>query len=423
MEAYFCFKSQNTSHRKERKTMTEIANEIIELKKALEEVERVNHKKNDFLNRMSHEIRTPLNAIIGLSYLSKENETVSPKMQENLDKIEQSAQFLLSFVNDILSLSDLESGKIALESDIVESEAFFADLTEQIQRLTETKQINFIGSVLSELKKYYVFDSRKLKKAILYIVESALKAIPSGGTITLEANILKEVEENVTLQFQITDNGLGIDETLLPFVFEPFEHIYGESRTLYNGSGLELAIAKNIVEFMKGEITVASKKGEGTTFTIIVDVKSNHNNDLRKQEKGQKRRDYDFTGKRALIVEDNDINIEIAQNVLLHKHFEVEVALNGEEAVSRFTNHVAGYFDVILMDIRMPVMDGLEATKIIRTMENRPDGAGIPIIAMTANAFEEDVKKSLEAGMNGHLSKPIDIKKMYTMLDLLLNET
>ena len=139
------------------------------------------------------------------------------------------------------------------------------------------------------------------------------------------------------------------------------------------------------------------------------------------QEEGKKRVAYDFTGKRALIVEDNDINIEIAKNILLHKHFDVEVALNGEEAVNVFENHEAGYFDVILMDIRMPVMDGLEAAKIIRTMQNRPDGGNIPIIAMTANAFEEDVKKSLEAGMNGHLSKPIDIKKMYTMLDLLLN--
>ena len=403
--------------------MTEFSNEIIELKKALEEAERANHKKNDFLSRMSHEIRTPLNAIIGLSYLSRENETIQPKMHENLDKIEQSAQFLLSFVNDILSLSDLESGKIALESGLVESEVFFSDLKARIQKLTDAKQINFTLSVLSELKKYYVFDSRKLRKAILYVVESALKAIPSGGTITLEAKVLKEGEENVTLQFQIIDNGQGIDETLLPFVFEPFEHIYGESRTLYNGSGLELAITKNIVDLMKGEIKAESKKSEGTTFTITVDVKPDHHNYLREQGEGQKRTGYDFTGKRALVVEDSDINIEIAKNILLHKHFEVEVALNGEEAVSMFTNHAAGYFDVILMDIRMPVMDGLEAAKIIRTMENRPDGANIPIIAMTANAFEEDVKKSLKAGMNGHLSKPIDIKKMYTMLDLLLNET
>lgn len=402
--------------------MTELSNEIIELKKALEEAERANHKKNDFLSRMSHEIRTPLNAIIGLSYLSRENETTPVKMHENLDKIEQSAQFLLSFVNDILSLSDLESGKIALESGLVESEEFFSDLKERIQRLTDIKQINFTFSVMGELKKYYVFDSRKLRKAILYVVESAIKATPVGGTITLETSVLSECGENVTLQFRIVDNGLGIEETRLPFVFEPFEHIYGESRTLYNGSGLELAITKNIVDLMQGEIEVVSKKSEGTVFTITVDVKSGHHNYLRQQEEGKKRATYDFTGKRALVVEDSDINIEIAKHILLHKHFEVEVALNGEEAVSMFTNHAAGYFDVILMDIRMPVMDGLEAAKIIRTMKNRPDGANIPIIAMTANAFEEDVKKSLEAGMNGHLSKPIDIKKMYTMLDLLLNE-
>lgn len=401
--------------------MTKFSNEIIELKKALEEAERMNHKKNDFLSRMSHEIRTPLNAIIGLSYLSRENETIPVKMQENLDKIEQSAQFLLSFVNDILSLSDLESGKIALESGLVESEVFFSDLKARIQKLTEAKQINFTFSVLSKLKKYYVFDSRKLRKAILYIVESAIKATPAGGTLILGTKVLSEREDNATLQFQITDNGQGIAETMLPVVFEPFEHIYGESRTLYSGSGLELAIAKNIVDLMKGEIRAESKKSKCTTFTITVEVKAGHRKDLSRQEDGKKRSAYDFSGKRALIVEDNDINIEIAQNILLHKHFEVEVALNGEEAVNIFSNHEAGYFDVILMDIRMPVMDGLEAAKIIRTMKNRPDGAGIPMIAMTANAFEEDVKKSLEAGMNGHLSKPIDIKKMYTILDSLLN--
>jgi len=402
--------------------MTEFSNEIMNLKEALGEAERANRKKSDFLSRMSHEIRTPLNAIIGLSYLSKENEELPIKIAENLGKIEQSAHFLLSFVNDILSLSDLETGKIALESDVVENKVFLLELQERIRKATDAKQIHFTFSVLSDLEKYYVFDKEKLRKAIMYVVESAVKSTPSGGTISLEMKVAEVGDESVTLQFQIADNGLGIDEVLMPVVFEPFEHIYGESRTLYNGSGLELAIAKNIVELMNGSISVESKKGERTVFTIIVEAQQERRNGLRKKELGEKQTSYDFTGKRALIVEDSDINIEIARNILLHKHFEVEVVLDGKEAVRAFENRGAGYFDVILMDIRMPVMDGLEATQIIRSMDERPDGKVIPIIAMTANAFEEDVKKSLEAGMNGHLSKPIDIKKMYALLDRLLNE-
>ena len=402
--------------------MTEFSNDITNLKQALEAAEKANHKKNDFLNRMSHEIRTPLNAIIGLSYLSKENETMPAKVYENLDKIEQSAHFLLSFVNDILSLSDLETGKIALEWDAVENEAFLAELKERIKKLTDAKQIHFTFSVLNEMEKYYVFDSKKLRKALMHVVESAVKSTPTGGTIAVEAEVLSQDVESAMLQFTVSDNGLGIEEVLLPVVFEPFEHIYGESRTLYNGSGLELAITKSIVDLMNGNIHVQSKKGEGTTFTLTVSVKQERRSKLRPKETGSKNVSYDFTGKRALVVEDSDINIEIAKNILVHKNFEVEVALNGEEALNAFEGHEAGYYDVILMDIRMPVMDGLEATKAIRGMASRPDGRSIPIVAMTANAFEEDVKKSLEAGMNGHLSKPIDIKKMYALLDMLLSE-
>lgn len=402
--------------------MAEFSNDIEKLKQALEALEKENHRKSDFLYRMSNEIRTPLNAIIGLSYLSKENETVPAKVCENLDKIEKSAQFLLSFVNDILSLSNLENGKIALELDTVENEVFFAELQEKIHEITDAKQIQFIFSVLDEMEKYYVFDSQKLSKAILYVVENAVKAIPSGGTVAFEAEVLSRNEEKATLQFNILDNGLGIDEALLPMVFVPFENIYSENRTLYNGSGLELAIAKSIIELMDGKISVQSKKGEGTRFTITVTVRLERRKKARPKKTGTNEIIYDFTGKRALVVEDNDINIEIAGNILLHKNFEVEVVRNGAEALKAFENHEAGYYDVILMDIRMPVMDGLTAAKAIRSMDGRADGRSIPIVAMTARAFEEDVKKSFAAGMNGHLSKPIDSKKMYALLDMLLNE-
>ena len=397
-------------------------NENEELRKALEEAKRENHKRSDFLSRMSHEIRTPLNAIIGLSYLSKENEAMPDKVYENLDKIEQSAHFLLSFVNDILSLSDLESGRIALDYDSIEIRKYFKTLLLELRTKAEEKQIYFSSVIPQNMEGVYVFDEKLLSKAFRYLIDNAVKTTPSGGTISFVSDILTESEEEMRLLVTISDNGLGIDETLLPKVFEPFEQLYGDSRTLYSGSGLELAITKHIVELMNGEISVTSKKGIGTTFSIVLSLKKERRSKKRPKEQEGKMQSFDFTGKRALIVEDSDINIEIAKNILLHKHFDVEVALNGEEAVTTFSGHEAGYYDVILMDIRMPVMDGLEATKRIRQMEERPDGRLIPIIAMTANAFEEDVKKSLEAGMNGHLSKPIDIQKMYALLDHLLNE-
>lgn len=402
--------------------MTELSNEIINLKQALEASESANRKKNDFLSRMSHEIRTPLNAIIGLSYLTKEGETMPAKVYENLDKIEQSAHFLLSFVNDILSLSDLESGKIALDLDVVDNEVFFAELNQSIQKLTDAKQIQYTFSMKNEIGKYYLFDKKKLEKAILNILESTVKSIPAGGKAGLEAEVLSENEAEAILQLRISDNGSGIEEAVLPTVFEPFEHVYGENTTLHGGSGLELAIAKCIIDLMQGSIGVCSKKGEGTLFIITISVKKEQRKTAALKAQDEKKSLYDFTGRRALVVEDSQINIEIAKNILKHKNFEVEVALNGEEAIEAFASQEAGYFDVILMDIRMPVMDGLEATKRIRSMEGRIDGEAIPIVAMTANAFEEDVKKSLEAGMNGHISKPIDIKKMYAQLYQLLHE-
>ena len=395
-------------------------NENEELRKALEEAKRENHKRSDFLSRMSHEIRTPLNAIIGLSYLSKENEAMPDKVYENLDKIEQSAHFLLSFVNDILSLSDLESGRIALDYDSIEIRKYFKTLLLELRTKAEEKQIYFSSVIPQNMEGVYVFDEKLLSKAFRYLIDNAVKTTPSGGTISFVSDILTESEEEMRLLVTISDNGLGIDETLLPKVFEPFEQLYGDSRTLYSGSGLELAITKNIVELMNGEISVTSKKGIGTTFSIVLSLKKERRSKKRPKEQEGKMQSFDFTGKRALIVEDSDINIEIAKNILLHKHFDVEVALNGEEAVTTFSGHEAGYYDVILMDIRMPVMDGLEATKRIRQMEERPDGRLIPIIAMTANAFEEDKKNAYEAGMNWHIAKPIKIDELMSALTEIL---
>ncbi len=392
-----------------------------ELAAALLETKRANRAKEEFLSRMSHEIRTPLNAIIGLSYLSREYRELPKQTYENLNKIEESAHFLLSFVNDILNLSNLENGAIALSFEAVDFCLFLEETCGRVRETAGEKGVNFEMSIVGDTEKYYVFDREKLSQALLKVLSNAVKYTKPGGSVRFTAEVVANGKSEDTLRFTVTDNGIGMDEEFLPRIFGPFEQEHDGSTTLYGGTGLGLAIAKNIIELMYGEIEVASKKGEGTAFTITVSLKKEQRKKKREASfSGGSYSDYDFTGRRALMAEDNEVNIEIAKNVLLHKGFEVEVTRNGEECVDAYRNHEPGYYDVILMDIRMPVMDGLSAAREIRSCIGA-DGRRIPILAMTANAFEEDVKRSFEAGMDGHISKPLDIRKLYAMLDAVIS--
>ena len=226
--------------------------------------------------------------------------------------------------------------------------------------------------------------------------------------------------EDAGFRFEIRDTGVGMDEAFIPHMFEPFEQEDEGITTLNGGTGLGLPIARNIIEFMGGHIDAYSEKGKGSTFIVNVNLKRVRNSGEKLRGQGDVQApDYDFTGKRALLVEDNEVNIEITRNILLHKNLQVDVAVNGEEGVTHFLSHEPGYYDVILMDIRMPVMDGLTATRKIRE-SGREDGKTVPIVAMTANVFEEDVRKSLDAGMDAHLSKPIEITQMYAVLDSMI---
>ena len=242
------------------------------------------------------------------------------------------------------------------------------------------------------------------------------------------AELLQDAPGSGKFRFEVRDTGIGMSEEFLPKMFEPFEQEEEGGTTLYGGTGLGLAVSKNIIDFMGGKIDAYSVKGSGTTIVVTVELEKAEQAaeetvvESRKEVSGEAqkksgKKDYDFSGKRILLVEDNDINIEITRNILLHKNFEVE--LNGKECVDRYLEKALGYYDVILMDIRMPVMDGLTAAKVIRE-SSHGDSKTVPIIAMTANVFEEDVKKSFEAGMDAHLSKPLDIRQMYELLSQLV---
>lgn len=390
------------------------------LYRALMDARHANQEKNEFLERMSHEIRTPMNSIIGLSYLTSEHVDHHKQVLENLDKINMSAHFLLSFIDDILNLSQIESGNIALIQEDTEFDSFLEELSQEVGKKCESKQIDFSTEKRGAFEQEYRFDKEKFRKALLNILENAVKFTQSEGRVEFIVEKLAETDKEATIRFEVRDNGIGIDDEFLPYVFEPFEQEGNQNTTLTGGTGFGLAIAKNIIDFMDGRIDAYSEKGKGSTFVVTVTLKKvvETEKSVSKQSKLE-HMDYDFTGKRVLLVEDNEINIEITKNILTHKNLEVEVAVNGEEGVAYFLNHEPGYYDVILMDIRMPVMDGLTATRKIRSAEH-PDSAKIPIIAMTANAFEEDVHKSFEAGMNAHLSKPVDVRQMYFVLDSMI---
>lgn len=394
----------------------------------MRETQNMEKTQNLLLERMSHELRTPMNSIIGLTYLSKENIDNPKQVLENLDKIERSVKFLRSFMDDILNLSLLESGRVADEKREISFVQFLEELTGPVKSMAEEKQLLFFTEQRGALGQNYCFDGDKLKAALANIMENAVKFTPAGGRVDFIAELLQDNSGSGKFRFEVRDTGIGMSEEFLPKIFEPFEQEEEGGTTLYGGTGLGLAVSKNILDFMGGKIDVYSTKGSGTTMVVTVELEKAEQPEKPVPEgkevsgEGQKKsekKDYDFTGKRILLVEDNDINIEITRNILLHKNFEVDVALNGKECVDMYLGNAPGYYDVILMDIRMPVMDGLTAAGVIRE-SSHGDSKTVPIIAMTANVFEEDVKKSFEAGMNAHLSKPLDIRQMYELLAQLV---
>lgn len=386
------------------------------LKDALKAAEQANMAKGEFLSKMSHEIRTPMNAILGLTSIAL-RETDIGKMKDNLDKIDVSAKFLLSLINDILDMTRIESGKVTLCEERIEIKRFLEEIDTIIRSQTAPKGIHFVSQTNGRISKCYIGDTLKLQQVLLNILGNAVKFTDYGGTISLNVEQIRQNEDMATLRFIIKDNGIGISENFLPHLFEPFSQEHMGTTNSYAGTGLGLAICQNIVNMMSGKIRVKSRLGVGTEFVVDVMIKACENVGVVDQsfEAEEEPERYDFTGKRVLLVEDNEMNMEIARILLEEVGFMVEAAKDGSEAVDKFWKCEPGYYDAVLMDIRMPVMDGLSATINIRGLE-KPDSLTVPIIAMTANAFAEDMEKSKASGMNAHLSKPIDTKEMYRTL-------
>ena len=392
------------------------------LAEALEAAEEASRAKTVFLSNMSHEIRTPMNAIIGLDSIALSNPNIPQETREELEQIGVSAKHLLGIINDILDMSRIESGRLAL----TDGEFAIAKTLEQVNTIIggqcSDKGIDYECHVKGELADYYIGDDMKLRQVMINVLGNAVKFTPAGGKVTFTVEEVARAAGMSTLQLTVADTGIGISEDYLPKIFEAFSQEDSSAANKYGSTGLGLSITKNLVELMGGTISVQSEKGVGTTFTLTVTLaNSDRHDEAAAGDDPAAGGHTHLEGRRVLLAEDVEVNAEIMV-VLLDRHgMEADIAENGQVAVDKFASHEPGYYSAVLMDMRMPVMNGLEATEAIRGMD-RADAARIPIIALTANAFDEDVQRSMQAGLDAHLSKPVEADALFATLEALIEQ-
>ena len=398
-----------------RRYTAEIEKSRNELANALQTAEEASHAKSTFLFNMSHDIRTPMNAIIGFTGLLKNHLDDQERARNYIEKIETANDFLLSLINNVLEMARIESGKVILDETAINVHAFWEELNVLFDPQMKAKGITFSKEI--KLQHPDVMgDATKIREILLNIVSNAVKYTPSGGTVSVTITELPSDPGYTMLQTVVADTGIGMSREFLPHIFEEFTRERTSTESKVIGSGLGMPIVKKLVDLMQGTIEVESELGKGTQFTLTLrhriadaaDAKldSGHSNAYRAA---------DFSGKRILLAEDNELNAEIAMTILEQEGFLVECAEDGILCVDMLEKAAPDYYDLILMDIQMPNMDGYKATKVIRRLSDQQK-ANLPIIAMTANAFEEDRKKAFRMGMNGHIAKPIKVEELMAVL-------
>ncbi len=398
---YFVYRKSKEEEQKQKQLLLEAA----------EKADAANKAKSTFLFNMSHDIRTPMNAIVGFTDIALHQNSVA-EIHDSLEKVRESSKHLLSLLNDVLDLSRIESGKAVFFPEPVDITKLTDDVLAIMNGLLYNRDLKF--EVYRERPKnpYVLADATRIREVLTNFLSNAVKFTKDGGTVTLYISSHPgEDDKHIVARYIVKDNGIGMSEEFQKKLFKPFSQEDDRgARTQYKGTGLGMAIAKEYVEMMGGSIAVESQKGVGTTFTVEIPLELTEQDIHQKQEEPVH---HDLTGVNVLMAEDNDLNAELATVMLEDAGMAVTRAFDGKDAVELFKNHPQGTYDIILMDIMMPNMDGHQAAKTIRAMgTERPDAATIPIIAVSANAFAEDIKASLDSGMNGHVSKPLNMKEV-----------
>ncbi|MDO4197816.1 MAG: ATP-binding protein [Erysipelotrichaceae bacterium] len=393
----------------------------IELTNALVLAEQSSRSKTTFLNNMSHDIRTPMNAITGFTNLAIQHLHEPDLLKDYLSKISVSSAHLLSLINDILDMSRIESGKVEI-NEKVESLSNMLEAVEDIFQVDSSKKNQTLEFIKDIRHDVVVCDRLRVSQVLINLVSNAVKYTPENGHISVTMTEKEDVDpDKATYEFTVKDDGVGMSEEFAKTIFEPFTREQTSTISGIQGTGLGMAITKNVIDMMKGDISLKTKQGEGSEFTVTLSFKTADESELATDTIDSEKEKMDFSGKRILLVDDNEMNREIACEILMEVDFEVEMAVDGKDACDKLAASEPGYYDLILMDIQMPVMDGYEAAKYIRAMDNK-ELANIPIVALSANAFEEDKALSLAAGMNDHIAKPIDIAALFNALHKIFSK-
>ena len=374
------------------------------LKRTAQEAKKANVSKTDFLRRMSHDIRTPINGIRGITQIANHFPEDLLKQQECRDKIMTASGFLLNLVNDILDMNKMESGTLQLEEKIFDLRKVLGESIGIVEMQGREKGISLNMETVNIIHDQLIGSPLHLQQILQNIGSNAVNYNHVGGKIVVNCQEITSDDQTAVFEFTCTDNGIGMSEEFQKHLFEPFAQETRLEQKVNMGTGLGMTIVSQLVKLMEGQICFASKVDEGTSFVITLPFHIASDRELKMPESSVE--NVSLKGKRALLVEDNELNMEIAQFILENENMQVSCAWNGKEAVDIFARSRTGEYDLILMDIMMPVMDGLEAARQIREM-NRPDAKFIPIVAMSANAFQDDVERSIKAGMNKHISKPL----------------
>lgn len=379
--------------------------------------------KSDFLSRMSHDMRTPMNVILGMSAYSMETKPRKEELMNYMEKIHLSGEYLLTLINDTLDMSKIEKHKMEIHYEPTRIQDMLLIVESVIGARAGEKKIHFQIQLEIAEQEYYMMDKLRIQQILLNILSNSVKYTPAGGFVELQIEEIQKHSKSVAHRFTIRDNGEGMSEEFQQRVFQPFEQEKNKKIVGETGTGLGLAICGKLVEMMGGKISFQSKKNQGTVFQVELESQIASIREMNRIKRQVKEEIGDIlSGKRVLIAEDQPMNVQIMSMLLKKAGMIIEVAENGLEAVQLIQRSEEFYYDVILMDVRMPIMDGLEATKLIRQLP-RNDSNMIPIIAMTANAFESDIKMCIQSGMNAHLSKPIEPQKLFQALSGWVKQT